>query len=601
MVGSASDALKVIISANEWVKGGINDSGEEASNSYTIRSGSHRITPNTYIQFDGAFRGPTDVVRLIQGYFYKADGSYIDKYSVNASDSIFVIPEESAYVRFKYGHISSTGIKVDDIGLVNLATDFSVLSYSANESRSIRLAEDIATNTQNISENTVDIAENTANISGLEESAQDALKVVVNVSEWVKGGINDYGEEAMNSYVIRSDYHRITPETYIEFNGAFRGQTDVIRSIQAFYFRADKTYISKYSVNESNPVFVIPDASAYVRFRYGHITSTGIQVDDIGLETLAADFSVLSYSATKARTIQLADSVDTNTEKIADLVQLAPNSGAIFTFIDDDGYAEQVAHWAEISKETGIKISESVVTGWVGQQSQAPSAPYLRPLTWNEIVKYQGIGFEFVSHSHNHAKFGGTGAGSQSDLIADVEASQQALSAHNCSPDFLVYPGGHHDNNDNGIVDNVVRTHFKGAVAISNVPNTVPLYTYSIFRYSVVDESGGKVEVTDSNGDTRQVYPMRDLQWFKDLVDDAIAGKKWIVFMSHLYNYGNYYYNADVKSRISDVAKYIVQNGGRIMTLSEAFEQRKNLFESAPRHKNVSYIVGYDGGIYDKH
>ena len=445
-------------------------------------------------------------------------------------------------------------------------------------------------------------------LDDLESSASDALKAVIDPNEWIKGGINDYGEDAGNLYTIRSGYHRITPDTYIEFTGAFRGQTDVIRSIQAYFYTENKIYIDKVSANASSPVFTVPDDSAYVRFRYGHISSTGLKVDDVGFETLVNDFSISSYSATEQRSRRIADEVSVNSEDIAKntsdidtLVKLVPNSGAIFTFMDDDGYAEQLEHWGEISKDTGVKITECVVTGWVGQQAQAPSAPYLRPLTWDEIVKYQATGFEFVSHSHSHAKFGGTGAGSQADLIADVEASQQALSAHNCNPDFLVYPGGHHDNSDNGIVDNVVRTHFKGAVAISNVPNTVPLYTYSIFRYSVVDESGGKVEVTDSNGDTRQVYPIRDLQWFKDLVDDAIAGKKWIVFMSHLYNYGNYYYNADVKSRIFDVAKYIVQSGGRIMTLSEAFEQRKNLFESAPRHKSVSYIVGYDGGIYDKY
>ena len=345
----------------------------------------------------------------------------------------------------------------------------------------------------------------------LESSASDALKVVVDPDEWVKGGINDYGEDAGNLYTIRSGYHRITPDTYIEFVGAFRGQTDVIRSIQAYFYTENKIYIGKVSVNASSAVFIIPDNSAYIRFRYGHISSTGLKVDDVGFETLVNDFSISSYSATEQRSRRIENDVSVSSEDIAKntsdietLIKLVPNSGAIFTFIDDDGYAEQLEHWAEISKDTGIKISECVVTGWVGQSAQAPSAPYLRPLTWDEIAKYQCIGFEFISHSHNHAKFGGTDAGSQADLIADVEASQQALSAHNCNPDFLVYPGGHHDNTDNGIVDNVVRTHFKGAVAISNVPNTVPLYTYSIFRYSVVDESGGKVEVTDSRESFRR-------------------------------------------------------------------------------------------------
>lgn len=245
-------------------------------------------------------------------------------------------------------------------------------------------------------------------------------------------------------------------------------------------------------------------------------------------------------------------------------------------------------------------MTECVVTGWVGEEAQAPNYPYLKMLTWDEINTYNGIGFEFVSHSNQHVYFGGANVGSKADLIADVEASQAALIAHGCNPDFLVYPGGHHDDSNDGIVDAVVRTHFKGAVAIANVANTTPLYTYSIFRYSILDEQNGKQNITDSDGNTRSVYPVHSLDWFKAVIDDAIETGKWVVFMSHMYNYGNYYYNNDVKMLLVDVAKYIAQQGGKIMTLSDAFNVRKNRFESAPRSKSVSYIVDYKGQVFDK-
>ena len=62
----------------------------------------------------------------------------------------------------------------------------------------------------------------------------------------------------------------------------------------------------------------------------------------------------------------------------------------------------------------------------------------------------------------------------------------------------------------------------------------------------------------------------------------------------------NYYYNDDLKNRLVEVAKYITSNGGRIMRLSDAFENRKNRFESAPRSKSVSYIVDRNGTVFDK-
>ena len=174
----------------------------------------------------------------------------------------------------------------------------------------------------------------------LESSASDALKVVVDPDEWVKGGINDYGEDAGNLYTIRSGYHRITPDTYIEFVGAFRGQTDVIRSIQAYFYTENKIYIGKVSVNASSAVFIIPDNSAYIRFRYGHISSTGLKVDDVGFETLVNDFSISSYSATEQRSRRIENDVSVSSEDIAKntsdietLIKLSPFSVPIWSFM----------------------------------------------------------------------------------------------------------------------------------------------------------------------------------------------------------------------------------------------------------------------------
>lgn len=543
------------LEAAMWELGTINrTTGEDSDVDYQIRTDYVPANAGNSFSFTGATADSNNISRTASVFYYDSTKTFISCSYFTSDDS--TAPAGTVYVRFAYGYISTAGVVLTD---TTIATDFSILC----------MPEMIA-----------DIADR---VSVLEEdsNALDGYKcVTIDGATWEIGTINrTTGENANANYQLRTSRVPAYADNIISFTGAVKDSDNISRTASVFYYDSTGDFLSCEYI--SSTASTVPSDAAYVRFTYGYISSAGVDLTDT---SVAEDFAIKSTPKVIAEI----------NARIGGM-----GSGAIFTFIDDDGYAESVEHWLDVSMATGIKITECVVTGWVGEEAQAPSYPYITPLTWDEINTYNGVGFEFVSHSNQHVYFGGSNVGTVADLTADVEASQAALIAHGCNPEFLVYPGGHHDDSDGGIVDTVVRTHFKGAVAIANIANTTPLYTYSIFRYSIMDENS-TTTVTDSAGNTRTVYPVHTLEWFKNIVDDAIANNKWVVFMSHLYNYGNYYYNDDMKSRLADVAKYITTKGGKIMKLSDAFELRKNRFESAPRSKQISYIVDYMGNVFDK-
>lgn len=552
-------ATKNVQSANleaaTWELGTINrTTGEDSNVNYQIRTDYVPANTGNVFTFTGITVDQNDKQRVASVYYYDSTKTFISCEYITSAKS--TAPAGTAYTRFTYGYISTAGVVLSD---TTIATDFSILCMP-------QMIADIA--------DRVSVLETDSN-------ALDGYKcVTIDGATWEIGTINrTTGENANANYQLRTSRVPAYADNIISFTGAVKDSGNISRTASVFYYDSAGDFLSCEYI--SSTASTVPSDAAYVRFTYGYISSAGVVLTDT---SIAEDFAIKSTP-----------------EVIAEInAQIGGmGSGAIFTFIDDDGYAESVEHWLDVSKATGIKITECVVTGWVGEEAQAPNYPYITPLTWDEINTYNGLGFEFVSHSNQHVYFGGSNVGTVADLTADVEASQAALITHGCNPEFLVYPGGHHDDSDGGIVDTVVRTHFKGAVAIANTANTTPLYTYSIFRYSILDESS-TTTVTDSAGNTRTVHPVHTLEWFQNIVDDAIANNKWVVFMSHLYNYGNYYYNDDMKSRLADVAKYITTNGGKIMRLSDAFELRKNRFESAPRSKQISYIVDYMGNVFDK-
>ena len=230
----------------------------------------------------------------------------------------------------------------------------------------------------------------------------------------------------------------------------------------------------------------------------------------------------------------------------------------ILTFIDDDGSAEQPAHWKELYDSCGVTPSMAIITNQVGNQNR---------ITWETIEELSQIGFEFISHTHNHKNITTL---SHDELVADLERSKNVLSEHNCNDDLLVYPGNHHSE----ATDSIVRRLFKGAFWQGDYMNIPPLDKVAINRYSILNTSY-KINVTTPSGDVKSVYPVKSEQELRSIIDDTILRGGWTVFMCHFRNsYSDgYHYDDEVRDRIISLCRYAKSKGVRIMTAGEGLKE----------------------------
>jgi hypothetical protein len=230
----------------------------------------------------------------------------------------------------------------------------------------------------------------------------------------------------------------------------------------------------------------------------------------------------------------------------------------ILTFIDDDGYAEQPEHWKELYDSCGVTPSMAIITSKVGASNS---------ITWETIDELSAIGFEFISHTHNHKNITTL---SHDELVADLVNSKKMLIEHNCNDNLLVYPGNHHSE----ATDSVVRRLFKGAFWQGDYMNIPPLNKVAINRYSILNTSY-KIEVKSPAGDTKSVYPLKSEKELRSIIDDTILRGGWTVFMCHLLNgySAGYHYNDELRDRIISLCRYAKSKGVRIMTAGEALKE----------------------------
>ena len=251
------------------------------------------------------------------------------------------------------------------------------------------------------------------------------------------------------------------------------------------------------------------------------------------------------------------------------------------TFIDDDGALEALENWESISDEIGVKITSALNTGVMGDGENNPTKA-----SWDDVERLQNKGFEFVSHTHGHINILTV---SEESCINDFKNSIAALKEHGCESRFLVYPY-------NAITTEkipLVRKYFSAGVGLgSDESNRLPLYTYWIRRHSI----------NGTQDPDTGVYAFKDLETLKGHIDTAIINGGWVIIMTHLRNFGEFYYNEDIRQRIIDLCKYAVEKGVVIQTFGEAFERYKNVMEqsTASVYDSKYYIVDCNGVMHYK-
>ncbi|MBR2343877.1 MAG: polysaccharide deacetylase family protein, partial [Clostridia bacterium] len=233
------------------------------------------------------------------------------------------------------------------------------------------------------------------------------------------------------------------------------------------------------------------------------------------------------------------------------------------TFIDDDGSLDALMNWESICDQIGIKITSALVTGVMGDGEKNPAKA-----SWEDVMRLQNKGFEFVSHTHHHINLTKS---SEERIIQEFEDSIAALREHGCESRYLVYPY----NAINTDLMPLVQKYFSAGIGLGmESDNVLPIYTYHIRRYSINDTSISVEK--EYNGEIVSVHSFKSLDTLKDYIDDAIINGGWVIIMTHLRNDGIFYFDEEIRDNIIELCKYATERGVRIKTFGEAFEEYKN-------------------------
>lgn len=122
--------------------------------------------------------------------------------------------------------------------------------------------------------------------------------------------------------------------------------------------------------------------------------------------------------------------------------ELLKGEGIGITF--DDGYESLCRYGAGVLKEHGFTACTFLVAGFVGRRSlwDVWLGPRPRHLSWDEIFRLKGLGFEFGSHSLTHPDLTRV---SDTRLSEEVEGSKELLERRLGPIQFFSYPFGRHD------------------------------------------------------------------------------------------------------------------------------------------------------------
>lgn len=122
-----SDAVKVVISPDDWEIGTFNSTtGEKAGSAYYIRTKTLKpISPDMPIYFNGDSTGKNRFV-----WYYDKNSVFISR-----TNSFLDVPANARYVAFSFGFSASSGYTVESYGFDRLVSEFSVISESVYDKR----------------------------------------------------------------------------------------------------------------------------------------------------------------------------------------------------------------------------------------------------------------------------------------------------------------------------------------------------------------------------------------------------------------------------------------------------------------------------------
>jgi len=255
--------------------------------------------------------------------------------------------------------------------------------------------------------------------------------------------------------------------------------------------------------------------------------------------------------------------------------EVLPKSKArvpMMTFIDDDGRREVLEKWEPILQAKRIKMTIALVTSWVEKKS--PTV-----IQWDEIQRLKdSYGVEFVSHTHEHGHGNNL---TEAQIHAEFKQAREILQREGLTHDIIVQPYG--ENSEP--VRRISRDYARANVGTKEGINYPPLETYRLKRVTLGEETNNTFE------------------YYKSIVDEAIANNGWIIWKSHS-QYTSF--DSTQIQHIMNIIDYARSNGVEIVGVHEGLDRVGNIIDvgdyvlrddaSSPEYT----VMDYQGVIHSK-
>lgn len=236
---------------------------------------------------------------------------------------------------------------------------------------------------------------------------------------------------------------------------------------------------------------------------------------------------------------------------------------ALLTFVDDDGKTQAMVHWSNIIDKTGIKMTAALIPSKIEKTTDYDT--WWSYAGWDLLEQMQQKGVDFVHHTFSHQNLT---ALTEEEIHIDLQHSRDSFKALGIESRILVYP----NNATNSLVESVVDDYFDVAVALRNKNNTESFSTnYCLYRMNSNDSSRIRtIEFPD--GRVADCQGLKSQALMTSELDNAIAEKGWLVYMTHAYDSpaGQFYFDEESEQTIIDFCTYVqgLENV-KIVTLTE--------------------------------
>lgn len=374
------------------------------------------------------------------------------------------------------------------------------------------------------------------------------IRISINAENFVDGYLYSNGITVASSSIYKySNFipilggHRITICNATPAGGA------IVHFYNDSFAVVDSVENSNTGVVQSSTVVEAPSDAVYMRIN--------VRTDTTDLSNVSAEYTDGVKNGYLADTL-VQQWFNVSHQKIAKLFRRA-TSKLICTVIDDDtADTASVERAIAAADANGIKITFATLTyNWTKDSSLKDT-----------LLALERAGHQVVLHAYSQIDaYLAPDDNGNLELIEDdfVHGMQDMHTAGFCNPGFWVTPYG-------ACSESIQRIARKwGTEAACATHNT----------YNTTDGSAGRYNLNrlalnerDSTG-TDDIYTS-SLAELKAMLDEAAACSGWVILMTHFTNWTDGEY-----SRFTEAAEYAKALGFEFMTLGEAWNYRKAIYE----------------------